>query len=71
MTFNNKRRETIRGLMMGCFLINLFMFLLVLEAWGGGIVPDYLPWMLVGNCVLCLFGYQSNKPLPTEDDDES
>jgi hypothetical protein len=70
MKFSNETRRGIRGLFMGCFGINLFMFLMVMEAWGGGIVPSYLPFLILGSAILCLVGYAQNKPLETEDDDE-
>lgn len=70
MTFNNETRRSIRGLMMGCFMINLFMFLMTMEAWAGGAAPVHLPLLTLGSSVLCLFGYATNKPLPTEEDEE-
>jgi hypothetical protein len=56
--------------MMGCFAINLFLFLMVFQAWGGGQVPDHLPFLVLGSLVLCLIGYWSNAPVEGEDDDE-
>lgn len=57
-----------RGLMMGCFFINLFVFLLVMEAYGGGLVPDYLPFLPLGSSILCLVGYHTNKDVEEEDE---
>lgn len=69
MRLNNKQRASIRGLMMGCFGINLFMLLLVMEAWGAGLVPDHLPVLIIVSAGLCLYGYVANKDLPEEEDD--
>ncbi len=68
--FSNEHRRSLRGLFMGAFCINLFMFLMVMEAWGAGLVPDHLPWLIVGSAVLCLVGYAQNKSRETEEDDE-
>ena len=68
MKHSDSTRRTLRGLYMGCFGINLFMFLMIMEAWGAGIVPDYLPWLIVGSGALCLLGYAQNKPLERDDE---
>jgi hypothetical protein len=69
MTFNNETRRGIRGVMMGCFMVNLFLFLMTMEALGGGQVDPYLPLLPLGSSILCLVGFWSNKPLPEEDDE--
>lgn len=55
--------------MMSCFMLNIFMFLMVMEAWGAGLVPDHLPVLLIGSAVLCLIGYHGNKDREDEDAD--
>lgn len=67
--FSNEFRRSIRGLFMGAFMINLFMLLMVMEAWGAGLVPTHLPILIIGSAGLCLLGYAQNKPRETEDDD--
>lgn len=68
--FTNEHRRSLRGLFMGAFGVNVFLFLMVAEAWGAGIVPDHLPWLIVGSAALCLVGYAQNKPREIEEDDE-
>lgn len=67
---NNRQRATIRGLMMGAFGINLFMFLMVMEAWGAGIVPDHLVVLIISSACLCLYGWYTNGDDPNEEDDD-
>ena len=59
-------RSGLRGVFLGAFGINLFLFILVMEAWGAGMAPDHLPWLVIGSAALCLVGYNQNKD--TEDD---
>ena len=68
MKLSNETKRGLRGVFMGAFGINLFMFLMVMEAWGGGLVPDHLPMLIIGSAVLCLYGFAQNKP--TEEEDE-
>jgi len=65
MKITNETRATLRGIFMGCFGINLFMFLMVMEAWGAGSVPDHLPMLQIGSAVLCLVGYVQNRDRET------
>lgn len=59
----------IRGILLGAFGVNIFMFLMVMEAWGSGLVPDHLPWLIVGSAILCLYGYHQNKDEEEDDAD--
>jgi hypothetical protein len=70
MKIGPEGRRALQGLYLGCFGINIFSFLMVMEAWGSGQVPIYLPVMLLGSAVLCLVGWGMNTPRPGDDDDE-
>jgi hypothetical protein len=69
--FNKDTRAGIRGLMLGCFGINIFMFLMVMEAWGAGMVPTYLPFLVLSSAAVCIVGYHQNKDPEYEDDNDS
>jgi hypothetical protein len=67
--FKKETKRALQGLYLGCFGINIFSFLMVMEAWGSGHVPIYLPFMLLGTAVLCLVGWGMNTPRPGDDDE--
>ena len=68
---NRDTRAVMRGTMLACFAINLFLFLVVFENWGGGYVPTHLPFLVLGSMVMCLIGWYQNRDKLEDDDDDS
>lgn len=66
---NNRHRAAIRGLMMGCFGISLFMFVTVMTAFGAGTVGVDLPILTLGSALLCLYGWYTNGHDPNEENE--
>jgi drug/metabolite transporter (DMT)-like permease len=64
---NNSVRAALRGIFMGAFFINIFTFIMIMEAWGAGLVGDSSPLLVIASAVLCLFGYHQNKHRDDED----
>jgi hypothetical protein len=52
-------------------MINLFMSIVVFDAWVAGIVPDHLLYLILGSAALCLWGWWDNRARIEEEEDES
>lgn len=56
--------------MMGCFFINLFMFVMTMEAFAAGAAGIDLPLLVLCSAVLCLYGWYTNGHDPSEEEDD-